>query len=89
MGIPAGLIEEAEGVADQEVYPDAWPALEMLIDMQTQWRVGAGGATGLDYQALEALMRVKRVKATERADLFADVRRMELAVLELWQERKK
>ena len=62
MGLPSDLIADAEGVADQDVYPDVWPALDMLIDMQTQWRVGAAGATGMDYTALETLMRVKRVK---------------------------
>ena len=88
MGLPSDLIADAEGVADQDVYPDVWPALDMLIDMQTQWRVGAAGATGMDYTALETLMRVKRVKAAERAELLGDVRRMETAVLELWREQR-
>ena len=88
MGLPSDLIADAEGVADQEVYPDVWPALDMLIDMQTQWRVGAAGATGMDYTALETLMRVKRVKTADRADLLGDVRRMETAVLELWREQR-
>ena len=88
MGLPSDLIADAEGVADQEVFPDVWPALDMLIDMQTQWRVGAAGATGMDYTALETLMRVKRVKAADRADLLGDVRRMESAVLELWREQR-
>ena len=88
MGLPSDLIADAEGVADQEVYPDVWPALDMLIDMQTQWRVGAAGATGMDYTALETLMRVKRVKTADRADLLGDVRRMESAVLGLWREQR-
>lgn len=88
MGLPSDLIADAEGVADQEVFPDVWPALDMLIDMQTQWRVGAAGATGMDYTALETLMRVKRVKTEDRADLLGDVRRMEAAVLELWREQR-
>lgn len=88
MGLPSDLIADAEGVADQEVFPDVWPALDMLIDMQTQWRVGAAGATGMDYTALETLMRVKRVKTEDRADLLGDVRRMESAVLELWREQR-
>jgi hypothetical protein len=88
MGLPSDLIADAEGVADQEVYPDVWPALDMLIDMQTQWRVGAAGATGMDYTALETLMRVKRVKNADRSDLLGDVRRMESAVLELWREQR-
>ena len=42
----------------------------------------------MDYTALETLMRVKRVKTEDRADLLGDVRRMESAVLELWREQR-
>lgn len=31
------------------MWPENWPAIQMFQRLSTQWRVGAGGAAGLDY----------------------------------------
>jgi Phage related hypothetical protein (DUF1799). len=48
----------------------------------TQWRVGAAGATGLDYGVLPVVLRINRVPRDEWPDLFEGIRTMESAALE-------
>lgn len=59
----------------------------MFLACETQWRTGAaGGALGLDYAALEAVLRLLKTEATP--DLFGDLRAMEYAALEVLNERE-
>lgn len=62
-----------------EVWPDNWPALELFLLCQTQWRTGPGGLVGLDYGAVLAmasLWAVDRVRET-----MAGVQVIESAIL--------
>ena len=61
----------------------------LFMAVATQWRVGMGGATGLDYSAVAAVMDIQGVKAKKRAKMFEHIRIMEAAVLEIWAENKK
>ena len=56
--------------------------------MQTQWRVGLGGATGLDYSAVAAVMHMQGTPRKERSELLALLRVMEAEVLEVWARKK-
>ena len=56
--------------------------------MDTQWRVGMSGATGLDYAALPVVMRLVGVSPAERAEVFAGVQTMEQAALEFMRNKK-
>jgi hypothetical protein len=67
---------------DVEVWPENWPSFALLRDCQTQWRVGMGGATGLDYPAVMALLEFRGFPAGDRQQLFDDLQVMELAALE-------
>lgn len=78
-----GALEEEE----VEVWPQNWRAVKLFIAVSTQWRVGMGGATGLDYAAVAAAMDMQGIKKKARNRLFADVRIMEAAVLEMWSEK--
>ncbi|CAB3889692.1 hypothetical protein LMG6103_05858 [Achromobacter piechaudii] len=55
---------------------------EVFCAMDTQWRVGAGGATGLDYGALPTVLRFLGVKRPEWSEVWDSVRVMERAALE-------
>lgn len=56
--------------------------------MSTQWvYAGMGSVVGLDYCALEAVMRFQRVK--DRRDCFHRIRIMEAEALKLIRERVK
>lgn len=50
--------------------------------MDTQWRIGMSGPTGLDYAALPMALRMIAAPRTDWQQLMADVRVMESAALQ-------
>jgi hypothetical protein len=62
-----------------EVWPDIWPAFQVFQAMGTQWRMGTGGVSGLDYNCLPWLMSLNGVD--DEASAFNDIRVMESAAL--------
>ncbi|MCW8158971.1 hypothetical protein D7243_22655 [Stutzerimonas stutzeri] len=70
-----------------EIWPDNWDAFEVFAAMQTQWRTGMSGATGLDYNALEPVMRLRGIKKRDRGELFDCIRVMEIAALEVMRAK--
>lgn len=62
---------------DYEVWPENYEAFLLFMDMQTQWRTGMSGPTGLDYNTLFTLMTLKNLSI----DLLDDIRIMESAAL--------
>lgn len=69
-----------------EVAPDNWPAALMFSALQTQWRIGMNGATGLDYAVLPAVFDLHGVATEDRGDVFECLRIMEGAALEAMAE---
>ena len=62
-----------------EVWEENWEAVMMFLKMQTQWNVSMRGLVGLNYQALETLIRLYHVK--EPVELFEKVQVIERAAL--------
>lgn len=60
----------------------------MFLACSTQWRIAPmGGITGLDYAAVESVMRMMRIKG--RAEVFEGLRVMENAALaEISRQRR-
>jgi Phage related hypothetical protein (DUF1799) len=56
--------------------------------MQTQWRTGMSGATGLDYSALNEVWERLDVPLSRRDDVFQDIRVMENAALKTMRANK-
>ena len=83
--------DEYDGVEDEltfGVWRENWSVLELFCSCQTQWRhAGMGGVrTGLDYAAVESVVRMTgRIDAA--AELFAGVRVMEHAAMEVFAEQ--
>lgn len=71
-----------------EVWPENWPAVELFCAVATQWRASFGGVIGLDYTAVEAAMRMMRIKPDDRRDLFARLRVMESAALAVMRAKE-
>jgi hypothetical protein len=65
-----------------EVWPENWPAW-ILFDreMRTQWRIGMGGPTGLDYGVLLRFMDRMGLDTDDFEQMLADVRVLEDAAL--------
>ena len=64
-----------------EVWPENWGAYSVLCAMDTQWRIGMAGPTGLDYAALPVAIRMVGASRADWTQLMADVRVMEGAAL--------
>lgn len=73
---------------EYEVWPDNWPAFLLFEAMSTQWRVGMGGAVGLDYNAIKPVASMIGLKRAELAMAFPDLRIMESEALLVMSESK-
>ncbi|MDN4052910.1 DUF1799 domain-containing protein [Massilia sp. YIM B02763] len=83
----AGLtLEDLQG-ADVEIWPENQGAYFLFAQLQTQWRTGMSGATGLDYNTLFHKMDRMGLEPDEYEDLEDDVRTMEFAALEAMNKK--
>lgn len=77
--------QDATGDADLpeefEVYPENWDTVMLFLRLQTQWILGGmdGRPVGLNYVAVESVMRMCRVKNREQE--LDRIRFMEAAAL--------
>lgn len=62
---------------DFEVDPDCWETVMAWLRVQTQWRTGGAGLVGLDYVAVDVVLR--RTAAAD--DVFEGLQVMERAAL--------
>lgn len=68
------------------IWPDNELAYAVFSRLSTQWRVGAGGPTGLDYTAVLAYMRTLRLPREQADELFSDIQTMEAEALAVMAE---
>lgn len=71
-----------------EVWPENRSAYMLFAQLQTQWRIGMGGATGLDYNTLYHKMDRMKLEPDEYDELEDDIRTMEFAALRAMSERE-
>ena len=64
-----------------EVWPDNHAAFILFNNLSTQWRIGMGGPTGLDYAAVYPLLDRAAKDPQEWDELFSDIQVMESAAL--------
>lgn len=77
----AGFAPEDYETDPVELWPENQPAFDLFCMVQTQWRVGMNGATGLDYVPLFTLMDKRGLSGEAWQQLFDDVRVIESAAL--------
>jgi hypothetical protein len=70
-----------------DVWPDNLQAANVFIAMATQWRVGFGGAVGLDYNVLPSVFRLVGVPRAQWSDTFECIRVMEGEALKVMGEQ--
>ena len=78
---------DTKRVVDFEVIPAAWPAVVMFLRLQTQWRVGATGIVGLDYNAVRWVFELYAVE--EPRKMLDDLQIIEATVVETLNQREK
>lgn len=83
--------EEDEAPAPPEkcyLWPCNLRTFNVWQKVQTQWRVAMGGREGLDYGGVDRyLASVPGFRPKARAELWAGLRAMERAALEVWAEK--
>lgn len=73
---------------DIDIWPDCWDSFLVFKDMSTQWRTGACGVTGLDYNALDIVLRSYDL-LDSLGDIFPDIRVMESEAMVIMREQMK
>lgn len=71
-----------------EVLPDNWDAFLAFDAMSTQWRVGAVGATGLDYNVLPLILESLEIDKRDTISVFSNLRVMESEALKVMAEQR-
>lgn len=71
--------EDVEDTSDFEIWPENWMPFLVFSEVSTQWRVGAGGATGLDYVAVKWVMDLMNIK--KKYEVLRAIRTMESSAL--------
>lgn len=69
-----------------EVLPEAWPAIDAFLAVQTQWRSSSGALIGLDYNAVRWIFELHNVD--NQAELLQDLQVIEAKVMEIVNERR-
>lgn len=72
-------LPEQPATDDFEVWAENWPALEMFLRVQTQWRTTMSGVLGLDYGAVAWLLKLYEVE--DPRALLEDLQIMEAAAM--------
>lgn len=68
-----------------EVWPENWPAVELFMRCQTQWRTGPAGLLGLDYGAVLAMANLWSVEHVR--EVMSGVQIIEATILAQLSER--
>ena len=71
-----------------EVLPCNWTSFLVFHAMSTQWTTGAGGPTGLKYEALPEIWRRRKVPPAERDAVFDDLQTLEREALAVIYEKE-
>lgn len=84
-----GLLDQPDDERVVYLWPDNVLAWRCWQGVQTQWRVGMGGATGLDYAGVRAFLDEQQLAGDERRDVFAGIQACERATLDVWAEQRE
>jgi hypothetical protein len=57
--------------------------------VQTQWRVGVSGASGLDYAGVAAYLTEAGHDGEARREIFAGIQAAERETLKVWSEQRQ
>ena len=80
-----------DGIVSSSAVTPVWQENDLpfgvFAALQTQWRIGMGGPTGLDYAAVPVVMELYEVPAKDRRQVFDDIRVMESEALKVFSEK--
>lgn len=71
------------------LWPENVPAFDLWAELQTQWRVGPAGPTGLDYAGVAAhLQHAHRLRPRALRERWEQLQAMEQGALQGWAEKR-
>ena len=73
------VLPEQDRTDDFEVWEENWPAVEMFLRCQTQWRTTMNGVLGLDYGAVAWVLKLYEVE--DQRSMLQDLQVMEAAAM--------
>ncbi len=68
------------------MFEENWAVVEMFLRLQTQWRTSMSGVLGLDYVAVEWMLRLYGVE--DQRSMLEDLQVMEGAALTLINKKE-
>lgn len=88
-----GIRIEDEAQADDlpafYLLPDCVPVFNLWCDVQTQWRLGFRGPSGMDYAAVEAYLRMSNSPLRRDPMTIQHLRGMESAALAVFAAKRE
>ena len=84
-----GLKLEEIPVEEVLIWDINWDTFNLFYSMTTQWRVGMGGAVGLDYSVIPTVGKLLGFKTKKINEMFPDLRVMENEALVTMGENQK
>lgn len=82
-------LDDLDDGSKAEIWPENMPAVMAFDAMGTQWRVSHCGATGLDYSALPAVLRLLGIARAQWSDVFDALRILEDEAMKVMREASK
>lgn len=79
--VPLGLCAEDFPPPSVELWPDNWPPIKLFTGISTQWRVGAGGPVGLDYNIVFHELDRSDMAGDDYDDMMGAIRVIESTAL--------
>jgi hypothetical protein len=74
---------------DFPVYAEGWPAVEIFLFCQFQWRHGFNGIEGLDYTAVMPVIALHHPRKSKQLEILHDINALELGAMTAIYERRK
>lgn len=68
------------------MWEENWQVVEMFLRLQTQWRTSMSGVVGLDYGAVQWMLRLYEVE--DQRSMLEDLQVMESAALNLINKKE-
>ena len=86
-----GLVLEAPAAPQDEyvLWPELVPVWNAWHQVQTQWRDGFNGRTGLDYTGVRSALKCLGARKKQIREWFPLLQEAERAAMDEWAKRQK
>jgi len=88
LGLVPIWAQAAVEVPEVYLWPENVAVWRLFQACNTQWKSGLAGPTGLDYPAVETVLRIRRVKKADLLSVFSMIQVMERSMLSAWSEKR-